>query len=119
MTTSTRKLAKGKNVFSDFRFDTFLIEAASRIGIIGTIVISCIYVFFRWGTQKQKEEFVDNFILLKILKNDEHYLYFTVLCVVIFYCITIFYFKNRLKLKEQRIIDLREDLDRCEKNRKK
>ena len=98
-----------------FRYDTFILELLSRVGIIGTIIVACIYIFLKWGTVSQKQEFIDSFLLLKILKNDPHYVYFAVLCVIMFYLVTIFYFNSRLKLKEDRIKYLEADLVKCEK----
>jgi hypothetical protein len=119
MATDEKPSKKKTPLLHKFRVDTFLMELLSKVGIVGTVIVSCIYIFIKCGTQAQKEEFIDNFLLLKILKNDEHYVYFTVLCGVLFYLITIFYYSNRLKLKDERIKYLTEDLAKCEKIKKK
>ena len=48
---------------SKFRWDLYIIELASRIGIFGAVVITLLTLFVIRGTVAQHREFIDKFFI--------------------------------------------------------
>jgi hypothetical protein len=91
-------------------WDVFLINLASKFGVGGAVVLSLLAMFLIVGTQAQHIEFIDKFFLLKFPKGDNIYMYFVLLLIVILYIFSMIYFRNRIKLKDERIAQLQADL---------
>ena len=97
-----------------FRWDVYLIELVSRIGIFGAVVIALLTLFIVRGTTAQHREFIDRFFLLKWSKESNFYLYFIITCLVILFLVQYFYYKQRIKLKDERILELVNERDRLQ-----
>jgi hypothetical protein len=97
-----------------FRWDVYLIELASRIGIFGTVVISLLTLFILRGTAAQHSEFIDKFFLLKWGGHGGFYYCFIITCLLVLFCVQHFYYKQRIKLKEERITELLNERDRLQ-----
>jgi hypothetical protein len=89
-----------------FRLDTFIIEIAGKFGISGACILTILYVFLNYGTLAQKREFIDKFILLKTSQGDNGYILYLVIIIVVAFIGQTVYFRNRIKLKNERIKEL-------------
>lgn len=118
MAATSRSKTRSSKQFSNFRIDVFLLELLSKVGVLGTFVIVILYVFLNYGTVAQKQEFIDDFILLKILENDVQYGYFAALFSVFAYVMTLQHFMRRLQIKDLRISYLEAALNEYEQIKK-
>jgi hypothetical protein len=98
----------------NFRWDIYLVELASRIGVFGTVVIALLTLFILRGTVAQHREFIDKFFLLKPRNNENFYQYFIITCLIVLLLVQHFYHKQRLKVKNERITELINDRDRLQ-----
>lgn len=109
MTTKKKTPTEGHNWVS-----TFLLKAASSFGVSGAAILSIIATFFIYGTDTQKQEFIDRFILLKILtENKDYSIFVIVLLVIVLLAQSIFYYKKN-KLKDERIKSLEADIEKLQ-----
>jgi len=76
------------------------------------IIFVVVFTFFYNGTSEQKKEFIDKFILLKFPKEEQSYVYFALILIVIVFVSTLNFYRNRLKIKEERIEELTKDIDK-------
>jgi hypothetical protein len=97
-----------------FRWDVYLVESASRVGIFGTVVISLLALFIIKGTAAQHKEFIDKFFLLKWDKGVGFYFGFIITCLIVLLFVQYAYYKLRIKLKEERITELLNERDRLQ-----
>lgn len=97
-----------------FRWDVYLIELASRVGIFGAVVIALLTLFIVRGTLAQHREFIDKFFLLKWSNNETFYHCFIIICLVVLFIVQFFYWKHRIKVKEERITELVNERDRLQ-----
>ncbi|MCS3796369.1 hypothetical protein [Niastella sp. OAS944] len=97
-----------------FRWDLYLIDLASRVGVFGAVVLSLLALFIIKGTAAQHKEFIDKFFLLKWGNSETFYHYFIITCLVVLFCTQFFYWKHRVKLKEERIAELINERDRLQ-----
>jgi hypothetical protein len=97
-----------------FRWDIYLIELASRVGIFGAVVIALLTLFIVRGTVAQHREFIDKFFLFKWASNETFYHYFIIICLVVLFVVQFFYWKHRIKLKDERITELINERDRLQ-----
>jgi len=93
-----------------------IIDAASRFGISGAIIICLLYTFMVFGTASQHQEFIDKFILIKIPKNDNIFAFFVIFIQAILLVSAILYYNKRLKIKEERISYLENDVRSLQEN---
>jgi hypothetical protein len=114
MAAASRSKTRTSKQFSNFRIDVFLLELLSKVGVLGTFVIVILYVFLNYSTVAQKQEFIDDFILLKILENDVQYGYFAALFSVFAYIMTLQHFLRHLQIKDLRINYLETALNQYE-----
>ncbi|MBN8670466.1 MAG: hypothetical protein J0L80_07250 [Chitinophagales bacterium] len=91
---------------SDSWYVKVFIVIGDRFGLHGIITFFIMFIFLKFGTDVQKKEFVDRFILLKYENGIQPYPYFIVIIVCIFYIMTLSYYWRKLKIKQQRIVDL-------------
>jgi hypothetical protein len=89
-----------------FRVDVFIIELMGKFGITGTCVAALIYIFLTSASTIQKQEFIDKFILLKWLREDNNFIIYAVLLVVIIFVFQRSFYIRRIRLKDERIRDL-------------
>ncbi len=67
-----------------------------------------------FASREQYREFIDTFILLKFAKNSGGFPYFVVFFLLIGSGGTIFFLLQRMKIKDERIRNLENDLDRLQ-----
>ena len=91
------------------RWDVFIIDLASRFGVGGACVLALLTMFLLVGSKEQHQEFIDKFFLWKFPKDDNYILYFVLLCLVVLFFGQTFYFRLRIKLKNERIKELEAD----------
>lgn len=91
-----------------FRLDIFLIEIAGKFGISGACILTVLYIFLKSATLEQHREFIDKFILLKTKTGDNGYILYLAIIAVIAFVGQTLYFRNRLKLKDDRIKQIEE-----------
>jgi TRAP-type C4-dicarboxylate transport system permease small subunit len=103
-------MAKGNK----FRWDIYLVELASRVGVFGTIVISLLSLFIIKGSAAQHKEFIDKFFLLKWGQGASFYFCFIIVCLIVILLVQYLYFKLRIKIKEERISELTNERDRLQ-----
>lgn len=103
LTASTPK-AKG-----DYNWLLIISDMVGKFGLRGTFGIAILYVFLAKGTDKQHQEFIDIFILLKFGKVQQTTLYFLVVLSVIAYIITIRHLRRRIKDRDNRIAELNKE----------
>ncbi len=80
----------------------------TELGAFGFIIVFSALFLLYYGSEEQKKEFVNNFLLLHILRGDKTYLYFLFVCIVSLCAITIFYYVSRLNLKKKEV-DLKDN----------
>jgi hypothetical protein len=97
-----------------FRWDIYLVELASRVGVFGTIVISLLALFIIQGTEAQHKEFIDKFFLLKWGQGGGFYFCFIITCLLVLLLVQYIYFKLRIRIKEERISELTNERDRLQ-----
>ena len=85
-----------------------VISIVSKVGIPGAFAI----LLMSYATKAQYQEFIDTFILLHFVKNSIFVPYFVIFYVLLASGGTIFYYHRRMKLKDERIRIL-EDQVRC------
>jgi hypothetical protein len=103
-------MAKGNK----FRWDIYLVDLTSRVGVFGTVVITLLALFIIKGTAAQHKEFIDKFFLLKWGQGASFYFCFIITCFIVILIAQYFYFKHRIKLKEERISELVNERDRLQ-----
>jgi hypothetical protein len=91
---------------NDIRWDVYVIELASKVGVFGAVVLSIVTLFIVRGTVAQHREFIDKFFLLKWNKDDYFYQYFIITGLIILFFAQYFYYKQQIKLKNERITEL-------------
>jgi hypothetical protein len=99
---------------NNFRWDIYIIELASRIGVFGAVVIALLTLFILRGTVAQHREFIDKFFLLKWRNNENFYQYFIITCLIVLFLVQHFYHKQRIKVKNERITELLNERDRLQ-----
>jgi hypothetical protein len=99
---------------SAFRWDLYIIELITRVGLVGAIVVILLTWFIWEGTTAQHREFFDKFILLKFDSHNLNYAYFILTCVVTISLAQTVYFLKRIKLKDERINELKIERDRLQ-----
>lgn len=97
-----------------FRLDIFLIEVAGRFGITGAGVLALIYLFFQYSTLEQKREFIDKFILLKTQGLGNSYVIYLGIFFVVLFIFQNYFFRKKDKLKNERIKELEEHIEKLE-----
>jgi hypothetical protein len=105
---------ENKSSQSNFRWDIYLIELASRIGIFGTVVIALLTLFILRGTVAQHREFIDKFFLLKWRSNENFYQNFIITCLFVLFWVQHFYHKQRIKVINERITELINERERLQ-----
>jgi hypothetical protein len=95
-----------------FRWDAYLlVDLASRVGIFGTVVIALLTIFISRGTVAQHREFIDKFFLLKWGNDGNVYYYFIITCFIVLFVAQYVYYKQRVKIKDERITELTYERD--------
>lgn len=108
-------MTKSKSVNRDkFRWDIYIIELISRVGVVGAIVIVFLTIFIVRGSAAQHKEFIDKFFLLKWGNGGSYYLYFIITCLVVALVVQFLHYKQRIKLKDERIQELLQERDRLQ-----
>jgi hypothetical protein len=109
-------MAKGSKYrkSDNFRWDVYLIELVSRIGVFGAVVIALLTIFIIRGTKAQHREFIDKFFLLKWSNDERFYSYFIVTCLIVLLIVQYVYYSHRLTLKNERIAELLNERDRLQ-----
>jgi hypothetical protein len=85
---------------------TFIITLICRFGLLGAFFT----LLMIYGTKEQFREFIDTFILFKFPKNSGYLPYFVVLYMVLLLSGVIFYLKQRIKIKNERLQIIEKDL---------
>lgn len=88
------------------RPEQFIVNLLSKIGIPSTIIV----VLMLKASDDQYRQFIDIYILLKFPRNSVFLPLFVLICIVLVSVGTIFYFRIRLKIKDERIQLLEKDL---------
>lgn len=109
-------MAKGNktSVGGTFRWDIYIIELASRIGVFGAVVIALVTLFILRGTEAQHREFIDKFFLLKWNNEGPFYLYFIITGLIVLFFAQYLFYKQKLKLKNERITELANERERLQ-----
>jgi hypothetical protein len=94
-----------------FRWDFYLVDLASRVGIFGTVVIALLTLFIFRGTVAQHREFIDKFFLLKWGNDGNFYFYFIITCFMVLFVAQYVYYKQRVKIKDEKIAELTYERD--------
>jgi hypothetical protein len=94
-----------------FRWDYYLVDLVSRVGVFGTVVIALLTLFIFRGTVAQHREFIDKFFLLKWGNDGNFYFYFIITGLIVLFVAQYIYYKQRVKLKDERIAELTEERD--------
>lgn len=94
-----------------FRWDLYLVDLVSRVGIFGTIVIALLTLFIFRGTVAQHREFIDKFFLLKWGNDGNFYFYFIITGLFILFVAQYVYYKQRVKIKDEIITELKNERD--------
>ena len=94
-----------------FRWEFFLVDLVSRVGVFGTVVIALLTLFIIRGTVAQHREFIDKFFLLKWGNDGKFYFYFIITGFLILFVAQYVYYKQRVKMKDERIAELTEERD--------
>lgn len=89
-----------------FRWDKFIIELASKVGVMPTILLTLLGVFVLKGTKEQHEEFINKYVLLKVGNESCGYSYFIIICLILIVVAQYLYNKGKLKLNKERIDEL-------------
>jgi hypothetical protein len=97
-----------------FRWDVYLIELVSRIGVFGAVVIALLTLFIIRGTKAQHREFIDKFFLLKWGSGEGYYHYFIITCLFVLLIVQYFLHRHSIALKSERIIELLYERDRLQ-----
>ena len=92
------------------RADLFIINLISRFGLPSTFFI-LLMVFAR---KEQYQEFIDTYILLKFSKNFSGFPIFILIYLVLGSGGTIFFLFQRMKIKDERIRTLENDLNKLQ-----
>ncbi|OQP53596.1 hypothetical protein [Niastella populi] len=103
-------MAKGNKI----RWDVYLVELASRVGIFGTVVISLLALFIVKGTAAQHKEFIDKFFLVKWGNGASFYLGIIIICLVVLLLAQYDHYKLRIRVKEERITELLNERERLQ-----
>jgi hypothetical protein len=93
------------------RWDYYLVDLASRVGVFGTVVIALLTLFIVRGTVAQHREFIDKFFLLKWGNDGNFYFYFIITGLIVLFVAQYIYYKQRVKIKDKRIAELTEERD--------
>jgi nitrate/nitrite transporter NarK len=105
-------MAKAKPSQSEqLRWDVYIIELISRIGVAGTVVITLLTLFIVRGTVAQHREFIDKFFLLKWGNDGNFYFYFIIVALIILFFVQTSHYKYRIKVKNERIEELLNERD--------
>ena len=109
-------MAKGNKTSAGgtFRWDIYIIELASRVGVFGAVVLALVTLFILRGTEVQHREFIDRFFLLKWNNEGAIYIYYIITGLFVPGLALYFYYKHRLKLKNVRITELINERDRLQ-----
>jgi hypothetical protein len=94
-----------------FTWEFFLVDLVSRVGVFGTVVIALLTLFIVRGTVAQHREFIDKFFLLKWGNDGNFYFYFIITGFLILFVAQYVYYKQRVKMKDERIAELTEERD--------
>lgn len=94
-----------------FRWDLYLVDLASRVGVFGTVVIALLTLFIFRGTVAQHREFIDKFFLLKWGNDGNFYYYFIITGLIVLFVAQYVYYKQRVKKKGERITELKNERD--------
>jgi hypothetical protein len=92
------------------RWDIVIVQSIQKIGISGTIIAVLLYNFIVNGTIEQKRELIDTFVLLKFPKDRGEYFFFIVICLVVSYFITIYHYRGRLRIRDEKIKYLEDEI---------
>jgi len=98
----------------NIRWDVYIIELISRVGVFGAVVITLVTLFVVKGTVAQHREFIDRFFLLKWNKGDNFYQCFIITGLVVLLGAQYFYYRQQLKLKIERITELIDERTRLQ-----
>ena len=67
----------------------------------GTILLAfSMWLFVHYMSEKQREEFIDNFVLMHFLQFKTSYLHFMAVMNLVVYLLTIQHFRNKMGLLE-------------------
>ncbi len=105
----SESLPKKSSSRRNFRWDVFIIDLASRFGVGGAVVLTLLLLFVTIGTREQHLEFIDKFFLLKFPKENNNFLIFVLLGMIVLMIVQILHFRSRLKIKNERIKELEAD----------
>jgi phosphoglycerol transferase MdoB-like AlkP superfamily enzyme len=94
-----------------FQWEFYLVDLVSRVGVFGTVVIALLTLFIFRGTVAQHREFIDKFFLLKWGNDGNFYFYFIITGFLILFVAQYVYYKQRVKMKDERIAELTEERD--------
>jgi hypothetical protein len=94
-----------------FRWEFYLVELVSKVGVFGTVVIALLTLFIFRGTVAQHREFIDKFFLLKWGNDGNFYFYFIITGLLVLFVAQYVYYKQRVKIKDERIAELTEERD--------
>lgn len=89
----------------------YLVDLVSRVGVFGTVVIALLTIFIFRGTVAQHREFIDKFFLLKWGNDGNFYYYFIITGLIVLFVAQYIYYKQRVKIKDERIAELTEERD--------
>jgi hypothetical protein len=94
-----------------FRWHLYLVDLTSRVGVFGTVVIALLTLFILRGTEAQHREFIDKFFLLRWGNDGNFYYYFLVTGLIVLFVAQYIYYKQRVKIKDERITELKNERD--------
>lgn len=101
-----------------FDIGEWAIKAASKFGVLGTAFLSSIVFVFLYATPAQKAAIVDKYFLLKFTQQDGAFLVYILACIATTFIYTVKFYKDRLKIKDERIEHLERLLVETRKSKK-
>ena len=105
---ATRK-APQSSQSSEGKFLKLCTSVVKELGLPSFLVIIAVCIFVWYGTQEQKEEFINRFILLKDASNDPYPSFLVVGLLIFVYVITFGYQHSRIKAQEKEIKRISEE----------
>jgi hypothetical protein len=108
-------LAKDKPSSKSKTWDTIVINLVANFGVSGAIIVVILIILLVYGTTQQYREFIDKFILLKFQKNDYFILGYLAIILTFILVSDFLHFKRKIALKDERIKNLEQDVERLQK----
>lgn len=94
-----------------FDVPDFLVSTMSRVGISGTVIVFVMLIFWWYGTDTQKQLFIDKYILFKDIELGNNFPHLLIGVLVILFFINWYFYHKKTKLMGERIEELKTERD--------